>query len=79
MIRELDESAVLEHALLAAQDGHPVPLEAFLTADEIAALTAALAQDPAAPVEQLVARLPDSIQANHVRLYRLRHGAVPAK
>ncbi|MBI3468050.1 MAG: HRDC domain-containing protein, partial [Planctomycetes bacterium] len=71
LIRSLDESTVLEHALAAARDGHPVPLDAFLTLDLNETLAAVAGSARTDSIEALCEKLPDDIGAEHVRLYLL--------
>jgi hypothetical protein len=69
LIRGIDESVVLEHALAAARDGHPVPLDGFLTLDQIDTLSTRLGPTSTDPGVSLPAELPDEISPELARLY----------
>jgi ATP-dependent DNA helicase RecQ len=70
-IRGIDESVVLEHALRAARDGHCVPLDAFLTTEDIEALTNLVGEMSGEEIGRLVDQLPENVLPEHVQLYIL--------
>jgi ATP-dependent DNA helicase RecQ len=71
IIREIDESAVLAHAILAAREAHRVPLDAFLTGEQIEALGEFVARIPADQIDRLGDDFPDGIRREHVQLFVL--------
>jgi hypothetical protein len=71
IIRDIDEPAVLAHAILAAREGHAVPLDAFLTEDQIETLGELISRNPPDQINRNLTDLPDSIQREHVQLYVL--------
>ncbi len=71
LIRNVDDQTVLAHALLAARDGHKIPLDAFLTEDQIEVLSELLTDGSAGQVEAIEEDLPEGIEPEHVQLFKL--------
>jgi ATP-dependent DNA helicase RecQ len=71
IIRDIDESAVLAHAIMAAREAHRVPLDAFLTEQQIEAIEQFVGRTPTDQIDRHVDDLPDGVGREHVQLYVL--------
>ena len=77
IIRDVDELAVLAHAILAAREGHCVPLDAFLTEDQIEILDELVGRKPPEQIDRHLNDLPDGVRREHVQLYVLNRNIGP--
>jgi hypothetical protein len=68
-IRSLEAETVLDHALRAVENGLPVELSWFLSADQIAAIETVVGREPPERIRPLLAKLPKEIRYEHVQLF----------
>jgi ATP-dependent DNA helicase RecQ len=67
-IRSLSEDVVLDHALRAADNGHPIDARWFLTAQQIDAIRAVVGEGTPPRIRPLLERLPRGTRYEHVQL-----------
>jgi len=68
-IRRLEGKEILSHALQALDHDLPLNTEWFLSAEQWAALGAAIGHEPPKRIRALIERLPSDIRHEHVQLY----------